>query len=296
MRSITCINNVTGVTAEFREDGFTPFFLAAVDGLYQSENNVFVSDNTMTDGSTYQGSIAKQRNIVLHVMDNPQSPDFVYNQQNRDFLYGLFRKGEQGTLIYTENGKSRKIEYHPEKIERATSGSRLFSISLICENPMFKDENDHRVSIANWIDDFEFLHEFIDEGEEFAHRSDVRLVNIVNDVATNGIGLTITITATGPVKNPVITHVETESHLQIGSGETSLYLERGDVVTITTSLNNKHVRLTSENITQEINQYLTEDSEFIQLMFGNNDIAYDAEEGAEFMVVDIKYAYEYEGA
>ena len=296
MRSITCTNKVTGISITFGEEAFAPFFLATVDGIYVSKNNVYISKNTMTDGGTYQGSVAEDRNIVLYVMDNPQSNDFVYNQRNRDLLYSLFRKDEEGTLVYTENGKSRKINYVSEGVKRANKGSRLFTISLICPNPRFTDETEHNVSMANWIDGFEFIHEFVEEGEEFGYRSNERLVNIVNDVATNNIGLTITIQANGTVVNPSITHVEMEKSIKIGSNAKPFTMARGDVLVITTGINNKHVRLTSGNVTTEVNEYLTEDSEFIQLMFGDNNIAYDASSGDEYMVVNIKYAYEYEGA
>lgn len=295
MRSITCTNKTTNQSITFGEDKFAPFFLATADGLYESRNNLYVSNNTMTDGGTYQGSVAKVRNIVLYVMDNPQSDNFIYNQYNRDLLYSLFRKGEEGTLIYTENGESRKIDYFSESVKRANKGSRLFSISLICPNPMFKDKTEHNVSMANWVDGFEFIHEFIEEGEEFSYRSSVRLVNIVNDIAANNIGLTIKITASGIVSNPSITHVETEKSINIGSNAKPFTMERGDVLIITTGVNNKHVRLTSGNVTTEVNEYLTEDSEFIQLMFGDNNIAYDADSGEEYMIVEIKYSYEYEG-
>lgn len=296
MRSITCTNKVSGNSITFGEDGFAPFILATADGIYESDNNIFISDNTMTDGGTYQGSVAKTRNIVLYVMDNPQSANFIYNQGNRDVLYSLFRKDEEGTLVYTENGKSRKIDYYSEGVKRANKGSRLFTISLICPNPMFVDSSEHMVSMANLVDAFEFIHEFVEEGEEFGYRSAERLINIVNDIAVNNIGITIIITATGTVTNPSMIHVETERHINVGSSNNPFTMARGDILTITTGINNKHVRLTHAGITTEVNEYLTEDSEFIQLMFGNNNIAYDAEVGEEYMVVDIKYAYEYEGA
>lgn len=296
MREITCINKTTGISITFGEDKFAPFFLATTDGIYKSENNLYVSDNTMTDGGTYQGSIAKKRNIVLYVMDNPQSENFIYNQANRDLLYSLFRKDEEGTLIYKENDKSRKINYYSEGVKRANKGSRIFSISLICPNPMFTDETSQTVSMADWLDSFEFIHEFVEEGEELATRSGERLVNIVNDVAASNIGLKIRIQASGTVTNPSITHVETEMSMHIGSNANPFTMTRGDVLVITTATNNKHVWLTSEGITTEVNEFLTEDSEFIQLMYGNNNIAYDADSGEEYMVVDITYAYEYEGA
>ena len=296
MRSIKCINNVTGVSLTVGESSFSPFFLASVDGIYDSQNNVFMSENTMTDGSTYQGSVAKQRNIVLYLMENPQSDYFIYNQNNRDFLYSLFRKGEAGTLIYTENDVSRKIDYYAESVHRANTGSRLFTVSLLCDQPMFKDVVDHTVSMANEISAFEFLHEFLAEGEELAYRSGERLVNIVNDIAANNIGLTITISVSSTVVNPSITHVETEKSLTIGSSSKPFTMVRGDLLTITTGVNNKHIRLTRDGVTTEVNEYMTEDSDFIQLMFGDNHIAYNASSGEDYMVVSIRYAYEYEGA
>lgn len=296
MRSITCTNKTTGISITFGEKGFTPFFLATADGLYETDNNIYISDNTMTDGGTYQGSVAKVRNIVLYVMDNPQNDDFVYNQSRRDLLYSLFRKDEEGTLVYSENGKSRKINYQCEGIKRANKKSRLFTISLICPNPKFVDESAHNVSMANWIDDFQFIHEFVEEGEEFGHRSNERLVNIINDVAANNIGLKITILSNGTVTNPSIAHVETNKSIHIGSNANPFTMLRGDMLVITTGINDKHVRLIRGGATEEVNEYLTEDSEFIQLMFGDNNIAYDADSGEDYMVVNIQYAYEYEGA
>lgn len=293
MRKIKCENQTTNIALEFGETAFTPFFLKAVDGLYSTDNTVYISQNTMTDGGTYQGSIANVRNIVLTIIDNPQT-DFRYNQHNRDLLYSLFKKGEEGVLYYTENDVTRKIGYFVESISRAETGAKPFTISLKCPNPAFTDVSENHVSMADWLDEFEFIHEFVEEGEELGMRSAERLVNIVNDVAKNNIGLTITITATGNVTNPYITRVESGESIEIGSTSNPFEMTRGQVVVITTGLNNKHVKLVSGGVTTEINQYLTEDSQFIQLMFGNNNIAYGADNGQEYMVVEISYSYEYE--
>lgn len=295
MREIKCVNNENGLTLTFSENKFTPFLLASVDGVYKAENNVYTSENTMIDGSTYQGTSAKMRNIVISLIADPQG-NFVYNQSDRDLLYSLFRKGEKGTLYYTENDVTRKIDYYAESISRESKRSRLFTISLLCPNPLFKDEVEHVESMANQLSMFEFIHEFTADGEELAQRSSVRLVNIVNDIAIDNIGLNISITANGNVTNPSITRVESNESLKLGTVENPFYLARGDILNITTAIGNKHVRLTRGGVTTEVNEYLTEDSEFIQLMFGNNNIAYDADGGVDYMVVDIKYSYEYEGA
>lgn len=278
----------------FSEDKFSPFFLASLDGVYTISNNVYISDNTMTDGGTYQGSVAAKRNIVITAIANPKN--MIYNQPDRDLLYLLFRKDEIGELVYTENDVSRKIEYVTESITRAPRGSRAFTISLLCPSPMFEDVNENSVSIANWLDGFEFIHEFDEDGEELGSQSGEHSVNIVNDVATSNIGITAIITATGSITNPSITRIESDESIKVGSIAHPFTMERGDVLTITTAVNNKHVRLTRNGVVTEVNEYLTEDSEFIQLMYGDNNIVCSADAGDSYMSVDIKYTFKYEAA
>ena len=70
-------------------------------------------------------------------------------------------------------------------------------------------------------------------------------------------------------------------------------MQTGDVVTITTATGNKHVTLTRNGVTTEINHYLTEDSVFIQLMRGENSIGYDASSGEDSLLVDLSYQLKY---
>ena len=291
-RKVTCSNN-NGSTMIFSTDGFTPFMLAQTDGLYQAENNVSISDNTMTDGGTYQGSVVKKRNIVLTLLDAPAN---VFNQAHRDALYVLFAEGTKGTLTYEENGSERVIDYYVEKIYKGKLKSRLITVSLLCADPFFYDKDATTVQMANWIADFEFIHEFKAEGEELGHRSGERLVNIVNDTATNNIGMTITLEASSDVTNPRITRVESDTHIQLGSVSYPFEMVNGDVVIITTSTNDKHVYLIRGTEKVEVNEYLTEDSVFIQLMRGNNNIGYTADYGDNYLSVAIQYKMKYEGA
>lgn len=291
-RYITCDNH-NGSKMTFSVDGFTPFILANVDGIYLSENNVTISDNTMTDGGTYQGSVKKKRNIVLTLMDRP---DNVYNQRNRDALYILFAEASLGTLTYEENGILRKIDYYVEKVYKKNLDSRLITVSLLCADPFFYDYDTTTVMMANWVANFEFIHEFQAEGEEIGYRSAERLVNIVNDTATDNIGMTITLEASSDVTNPRITRVESDTHIQLGSEDYPFEMVNGDVVIITTSVNDKHVYLLRGTERTEVNEYLTEDSTFIQIMRGDNHIGYTADYGDGYLSVSIQYRMKYSGA
>ena len=124
----------------------------------------------------------------------------------------------------------------------------------------------------------------------------MRFVNIENTTAADNIGLTIIITATGYVTNPSLTHVEKDETLSIGTAYRPFTMDGGDMLTITTGRNDKHIMLGHSGDIVEVSQYISEDSYFFQLRPGDNHIAYAAASGEEYMTVEIQYAFEYEGA
>lgn len=146
-------------------DTFSPFLLEDCDGIYTVKNTVTTSENTMTDGATYQGSTTQMRNIVLTLRDHPKAD----HQENRTLLYNLFKPKSAGTLIYLENAKAenRSIEYYVESIDiDGEKRARQATISLLCPDPFFVAPSDITVTMAGWISYFEFAHEFPPEGEE----------------------------------------------------------------------------------------------------------------------------------
>ena len=289
-RWIKCTND-DGVSVTFGEKGLTPFLLVDAEGCYTVSNNVTISENTMTDGGAYQGSVAKVRNIVLTIKD---LTNHVYN---RNLLHALFKSGDLGTLVFHEEKNERQIDYYVESITSTGEyGARTYQISLLCPDPFFYAMEDIIVYMAAWIPNFIFEHEFISSGEELGYRSAERLQSITNENAADNIGMDILIYANGAVSNPSITRVESDETITVGSSAKPLNLVSGDQVLITTSDNNKQVYLIHEGVTTPINEYLTEDSVFIQLMRGVNSIGYDADSGVDNMVVQITYRLKFAGA
>ena len=297
MRYITCKNHDNNFELTFSENQFSPFILASVDGIYQVKNKVTISENTMTDGGTYQGSNAEVRNIIIRLLENPNpNKEFVYNQPHRDILYSLFQKGTNGTFTYYENDSARKIDYYCESVVREINGKRPFIISLLCPDPMFRDAMETVVAMANWIAGFEFIHEFKAEGEELGYRSAERSINIINDKAAGNIGMKIIVEAKGEASNITITRIESDEHLSIGSSARPFIMQTGDKLIITTGTNDKHVKRIRNGIETEVNQFVTEDSEFIQIEYGNNNIVYSSDTGEDNLTITIHYSFYYEGA
>lgn len=289
-RYITC-SNADGFSITFGERGLTPFVLVEAEGCYGVANNVTISENTMTDGGAYQGSVAKIRNIVLTVQD---LSDHTYN---RNLLAALFKSGETGTLVFHEEENDRKIEYYVESItSTGQASSRTYQISLLCPDPFFYALSNVNVMLSAWLKGFEFVHQFTANGEEFGYRSNERLKNIENQNAADGIGMTITVAVSGTVQNPSIVRVDSNEAITIGSSLYPFDMLAGDTLTITTSDNDKHVYLTRNGVTTEVNQYITEDSTFIQLQRGDNNIGYNAAVGEDAMTVVISYRLKYAGA
>lgn len=288
MRKVTCTNN-DGTSIVFEND-FSPWLLNEVEGIYLIDANVFASDNTMTDGATYQGSTIKKRNIVLTATD--QGPD---HKRNRQMIYTVFKPKSEGVFRYEEEGEIRTINYHVENAKIETIGRhRVVTISLICPDPFFLGAEDTTVMVAGWVGLFTFPHKF--RLEPVGERKKEKFAVISNETAADNVGLTITITAMKSVTNPYVTRVESRQTIKTGTKKKPLTLNLGDVIRITTGVNDKHVYLTRDGQEEEeINEYLDETSEFIQLMRGTNTIGYGADSGAQYMDVLVTFRYKYLG-
>ncbi|MCH3961031.1 MAG: phage tail family protein [Solobacterium sp.] len=287
-RTIKCTNE-NNVSITLGEE-FNQWLLTEASGMFSFDNDVAVTDNTMTDGSTYLGTTTKKRNIVLTLRDKSD------HKENRQSLYTIFKPKGIGTLIYTEGDEERTIDYYVESVNiDGANESAMATISLICPDPFFKDLYDIDIQMAGWQSEFEWIHEFIDGGEEFGTRIKSSLKEIDNDSAADYIGITATITVDGSVTNPSLLLVEQDQKLQIGTTANPMNLVVGDIITITTDTNKKNVYLTHNGVKTAINEYLSDDSQFMQLVHGSNTFKYDADSGADNMNVTISYRLHYVG-
>lgn len=323
-RVITCTNQ-DGDVISFTEKGFNPFLLVSVEGVYDNVNNVNLMENTMTDGAIFQGSNTPYRNIVITVKDialtkssqetadiritdaiirgktleilqavTPESSvggaDFV---DHREILDKVFKRNELGRLSFKEDEQERVIDYYVEKVtSTGTHTSRYHTISLMCPDPFFYDPFVVQMILAQVIADFEFIHEFSEIGQEFAHNLGV-YENIYNESANENIGLTINITGETDIVNPKVYRMNDGEFIQIGSTSNPYTLSRGDSLIITTGVGNKHVYQVHNGVNTEINYYMAEGSTFIQLMRGNNYIGVDATSGKNSMTAEISYKMQY---
>ena len=131
--------------------------------------------------------------------------------------------------------------------------------------------------------------------EPFGERIAEIIKTVENDSAADNIGIEILMQASGAVTNPALYHVEQDEHIKVGTADHALQLAAGEAVKITTGTNNKNVYLISNGQETKINEYLDEDSEFIQLTSGSNTFKYDADAGINYLNVTISYRFRYLG-
>jgi len=283
-KRIVCRNNNNNAECIF-DYNFTPFFLVSVDGVYSMKNAIQSSTNTMTDGSTYQGSTVSERSIEINAQ---YDRDY---QRNRDFLFKVFQPKSAGTLIYEEGEEKREISYRVESLDVGEKGVvRDIAIALLCDNPYFSSSVNTVVLMSGTVSNFEFLHEFQEKGEELGTIKNEKIKIINNESTADKIGMTIYIRAIGAVVNPKILNVQTQEYIEV-----DCEMQAGDIITITTETNNKNILLTRGKETININAYIEDDSEFLQLSSGINTLQYSSAVGTENMYVEIKYKKRYLG-
>ena len=229
-RKIRCIS-ADNLQLDFT-DKFAPWLLEECEGIYEVTNKVYTSENTMTDGGTYQGSVTSMRNIILTLRDRPEAD----HAQNRKELYNLFKSKSQGTFLYYEEDGSvpKKINYYVESvIIDSIPRSRRATVSLICADPFFVDPEDVVVTMSGWVPQFEFQHEFPAAGETFGYKVAEQIKTIENESGADHIGVTITVESTGTASGFVMTHVEQGEHIAIGTEDNPFTISSGDRIEIT---------------------------------------------------------------
>ena len=310
---VVCTND-KNFSLTFTWDQFNPFHLVALEGIYGIESNVVTSENTTIDGSTYQGATARERNIEIII-----EMDADY-EQNRKLLYKCFPIKRSGTLAYTENETTKVIEYEVKGIIPGTTTGKVrdYTISLICTAPYFKDPSDVEVIMSAWMPNTKFPISLPEEGVVFGYREAELVKTIENESGENNIGIAVIFKADGPVKNPAIYHSENREFIKLGYENHDFILSYGQYVIITTHTGKKNVYLL-DGVTQgeiedhkdrygmidwetvislygeAINEYIDEDSEYIQLQDGTNTITYTADEGIGYLSVSIYYRVSYLG-
>lgn len=289
-RSATFLNTEDNISLIV--DGNTPgIVIESIDGIYEFKGEVLTSPYSQTHGDRYKSSRAIKRNIVV------QGKIYDNFWDNRQLMYRIFRLGSVGRFCYTEPDRSnRYADYYVESVDIDQNPYRgQYQISMICPDPFFYAGDPERVDLATWLSDFTFEHNFIQSGEELGHRESSMVRELTNLNGVDGIGMKITLTASGNVINPYVYLYETGERITIGTDDNPYTLVSDARVEIETTTGKKNIMQVLNNVETRINEYLDPNSSFFQLGAGVNTIGYNADSGAEFLNVHIEYKMRFLG-
>lgn len=266
------------------------FFLTKISGI-AGINNIVNSSKGSYDGTVFVSSQLSERNIVIQGKLKK-----INREVNRAKLIKVLNPKLSGKLIYSNKDLNITkyidcvIEKSPDPVKDFVS---TFQISLLCNDPYWKDTNDTKINIAKWIGDFHFPLSIVSEnGIIMGHRQPSLITNLVNngDIKT---GMIIEFIAHGTLKKPSLFNINTREFIKLNKT-----MVAGEVITINTNYGKKRIESNLNGIKTNILNYLDIAGggiTFLQLDIGDNLLRYDADENLSNLEVNIYFRPGYLG-
>ena len=288
MKKVVCKNSATGRTMEFEYGDVV--FLEGVDDIGAANFTISTSKDTGVDGETVEGESQDARHPVIRA--------YVMSDYDtiRDQLDAVFQEGVDGTMeIYREDGTRRVTTYRPEGWELPFTGViRQLTVKLLCPDPKFYDPEEEYTTMASWRSMLKFplvFHSPFTISEHVAN-----LLATITNPSSTAQALRIVFAATGEVTNPFLIDVKRQETLQVGTVKKPFVMHNGDIITVTTSLSNMHIMLTSGGVETEITNRATWPVAWLKLQPGENLYRYGALSGEQSLQVQIWHRQSYGGA
>lgn len=236
------------------------------------------------DGSYFNSSRVEQRNLVLTL--NIKSPI----ELNRLNLYKYIHVKRPIKVYFKNQNRDVYIEGYVETFEINLFGmTQQPQISIICPKPFWNDMEDIVTDFSNIISLFEFPFNISSDGIEISQYelSQNRLVD-AGDVET---GATFEFSATtSQVLNPIIYNRTTQQFFGL-----NVDMSKGDKIVINTNQGEKSITLIRGTVKTNLLSKRKSGSNWLQLLPGENEISYNADEGVENLNLNILITRKYEG-
>lgn len=273
--------NSRGQSIELKNSA--PFLLEKIDGIDGTKTTLLTTKAPGQDGKSYHGTLLEERTLNMTcAICGASLADMNTKKQQ---VCTIFNPKLSGTLTYVNTSGTHSIDcivQDSPTFKDKVATIQEFLIQLYCPNPFWEDLQESKEEIANWIGDFEFDLEILEDGIEMEHRESSLIVNIFNkgDVEC---GMRIEFTALATVVNPSLFDVYTRKFIKV-----KRTLQAGDKLVINTRFANKRVELIKSNgITQNVFNWIDLASDFLQLAVEDNLLRYDAESGIDNLDVSI---------
>lgn len=274
------------------------FAIEKIDGLGPVKANVITTNIANLDGAIFNSVRANYRNIVFSIY-------FVGAPEIEDARMETYRwfplKQKIKIKIKTDQRECECIGYVESNEPNIFSKKEKTTISIICPDPYMYSitETEIKFSATESLFEFPFSNESLSQnlilfGEYQSKKREA--IEYTGDFET---GITINMHLLGPVTNITIFHINTGKRLKIDTEKieelTGVALNNGDNIYINTKNGEKGIKLLRNGDYINILNCLDKNPEWFQLQKGNNEFAFSAESGEEFIELSISYKDAYEG-
>lgn len=274
------------------------FAIEKIDGLGPIKANVITTNIANLDGAIFNSARANYRNVVFSLY-------FVGVSDIEDIRMSTYRwfplKQKIKITIKTDQRECECIGYVESNRPNIFSKNEKTTISVICPDPYLYSVTETEIKFADTNNLFEFPFSNESTSEDliiFSNYESKRreALEYTGDFET---GILIKIHILGPVEGIVLYHINSGKEMAIDTGKieslTGSGLNYGDTIYINTKNGEKSVQLLRNGDYTNILNCLDRNPDWFQLVKGNNEFAFTATTGEEFIEMSLTYKNAYEG-
>lgn len=274
------------------------FAIEKIDGLGPVKANVITTNIANLDGAIFNSARAVYRNIVFSIY-------FVGIPDIEDARMSSYRwfplKQKVKIVIKTDQRECECIGYVESNEPNIFSKQEKTTISIICPDPYMYSVVEHETNFSSINSLFSFPFSNESANENLIIFSDYQSKKR-ESVTYNGdfeTGVKISMHFLGPVTDITIYHINTGKRLKIDTNKiaslTGAALDNGDNIYINTKNGEKGIELLRNGDYINILNCLDKNPDWFQLRKGDNEFAFTAESGEEFIEFSLTFKDAYEG-
>lgn len=251
------------------------YAVVRVDGLTYPSTTVNTSAGASIDGTFYNSSRVDQRNIVITVILQGDI------ETNRQQLYRIFAIKKPCTIYFKNKNRDVSIVGYVEVLEGDLFSMReQVQISIICPRPYFEDMDYIYAEMSTVWNGFEFPFNVpFGAPIPFSEIVEYPLVTINNKGDTD-TGFVMNISFTGIITGLKIANTTTQQFMEF------VYVfHDGDELTIDTRSGHMKCELVRNAVTYNILNWLSDDSTWLKLDYGDNEFTYTVDAHEENVTI-----------
>lgn len=261
------------------------YTLYNITGLNPPPATLNKSVNTTAHGSKINSVRIEERNIVIYLKPERNI------ENSRIKIYKYFPDGEFVTVYFSNSTRNVYISGVVETVEvNQFENPQIMQISIICNDPFFKDVKTLKQSFSDVMPKFKFPFAIPESGVVFSSYETKARVNIENtgDVDT---GVQITLIAAGnDIKNPTIYDLTHGIKMSL-----NITMQKTDRVVIKSTYFEKTITLIRDGVATNAIGYMRPDSKWFNLSAGENIFSYECESGSENLKIELSADVLYSG-